>query len=269
MGFKTKSKILGLTATASIAMIIAGCGGSGGGTVVVPGNVNVSGGLTAGTSTSAATVDATGGEQKIFNAFGTLVGVLPQGQVVPAGGSFAIIPKGVPILNSLTLKGRASGDVWVNGILSSVKITNRTTGSLLQGAQLDGNLLLAAGTTNYLQLDGPFVVASGGQTLDINGSIYLTVETNNGGVTSLPSGISGTLPANGSSSSNGQVMTSTAGAAFGGRQFSLTIFHGNGTLSKTVTANGSGTASFNDIVSGSNSSIPTGGVTSVSLDILP
>ncbi len=269
MGFNTNKKILGLTAITSIAMIVAGCAGSGSGVPVIPGVVTVNGGLSAGTSSNSTSVDATGGEQQVFNSFGSFVGVLPQGEMIVAGESFAVIPAGVPILNSLSLEGRASGDVFVNGVLTGVHIVNRLSGTLLQGAMFDKPLIMPRNRRWTIRMEGPFLVASAGQILRISQNISMTIESNGGATTSIPTFIGGTLPANGANSSNGQVMTAGIPTVFSGRMFRLTISHANGVLQKTQTLNLGGQVSYNDVVAGSNSAIPSNGVNNVDFSLLP
>ncbi len=260
IGMKNTTKIFSAAAVAALALVVTGCGGSGSGTPVTPGTVNANGGIVtlervAGTSATAAGTDVV-----ITDAGGTELGILPDGSSFVAGDSFAVVPSGTPFLTDLSLSGRAPGDVFVDGQLSRIKISNRTSGSLLQGAQFDRKLILTRGTHSVV-CTGPFTMSNGGQVLTI-GQFQFLVEVMPNGKSSIPTSILGTLPSNGGST-QGKSLTVLSNSAFGGRMFQLFIDHSNGVLDKTVKSSLGGASTYNDLQIGANAQIPNSGLNSI------
>jgi hypothetical protein len=276
MGFNMNKKVLGLAALAAMAVIVTGCGGSGGGTVVTPGSVTLKGGAATTSGTSTSTVDATSGSVVVTTPSGSVIGELPAGLTLPVGSGYAVVPAATPLFTSITLASKAPGDVFtsvdggVTYTLAKAKATNRAVGSLTQGLQFDTPLLIPSGKNVRIKIEGPFTAGQVGSQLSISGSLELGIAAIPSSIstdttTTLPASVDGALPANGNSTLGKSISITAATQLFNGKSFTLKIVHNNGTLQKTSTISG-GVATFSDLADqNGNSNIPSTGVQSVQL----
>ena len=255
-----------------VATAIAGCGGSGSSTTTPGTQVNVSGGISTGSTTSTVGANATGGPVSITLSDGT-IGTLTTG-IIPAGGTGFIIPKGAFLWTNLGFPGglkpnRAPHPVYLTAIDGIPTFSQIATISANQtaGANLDSTIVFPTAFHSYdVTLSGPFVVTSGVTTLNITGDVTLHFEVSGGGI-SLPASITGQLPANGGTAfDNGQTLNATI-PGYAGRNFRLTINTGIATLDQTRTANSSAAVTFNKTTS-NNGAIPNTGISSVYFGIV-
>ena len=265
-------KISKLALAALVVAAIAGCGGSSSSTT--PGNqVNVNGGISTGTATSVTGANATAGPVQITLSDGT-IGTLTSG-VIPAGGTGFIIPKGAFLFSNLRFPGglkpsRATHAVYQtakNGV-PEFNLIGTVSSNQSSGVNLDKTIVYPTDSGNYdIRLTGPFEVVSGNTTLSIQGGIDLHFEISGGSI-SLPSTVTGQLPANnGSTRAIGIALNMTV-PGFGNRQYRLAITKGGGNLDKTVTANGTA-VTFTDLFNQGNATIPDQGISSIYFGIVP
>lgn len=249
-----------LAAASILALGLVGCGG--GGHVSVPPTNNptpvaVTGGVTpvAVTTTTDIPASDTPGLTTITlpgDATPSVV-ALATGDAIPAGTPLAIIPSGTAFIDGLNGGARDPGDVRINGRLIRSHVVN---GKLTPA--------VAIPTGHYtLTVEGPFTITSNGSTLTMQSAAF--VFDCNGHQLSLPTGIDGHIPANGSDNWT-NTLTATFAAPYNTGDASLTITHANGTLNqtRTVVASGdTGSCVFHDFQEDQQSHIPSQGVNTV------
>jgi len=245
----------GLMAASIVVAAVAGCGGNSGHIPSNPSNnvVPVEGGVQSLTGTSNTTVAATDSPQIIevtLADHSVVQAVVPAGIAINAGDSVAIVPDNFTLLNGLT--GGASrdpGDIKINGHLSGARIVN---------GHLHPAVALPAGTYT-LDAEGPFAVRNGSAQLTIGE--FLFHFSSNGHRLSLPIGLTGAIPSNGSDNWTNSIIASFASPYDTGNA-TLKITHLNGTLLRTVNLV-NGTATFTDFSEDQQSHIPSQGVSVV------
>lgn len=264
------SKFKSFVGAALVATAIAGCGGSSSSST--PGTqVNVSGGVATGSTTSNTGANATTAPVQITLADGT-VGTLTTG-IIPAGGTGFIIPKGAFLFTNLGFPGglsatRGTHNVYLTAVDDQQQFTNIGTISSNQttGVQLDSTIVFPTVAHSYdVQLTGPFVVTSGNTTLNVKGNLYLHFEVSSAGI-SLPATVTGQLPANGGTAfDNNQALNCTI-PGYADRSFRLVIDKSTGQLDQTRQASGT-SVTFNKNTA-TNGAIPADGVDSISFGIV-
>lgn len=236
-----------IAALASASLV--GCGGSSGSLPAPsPVPVEVEGGLVTKEGVTDAEIPASDSAR---TALVTVDGVsvvvsLPAGVAIPAGTPLAIIPADTEFITGLSGGARNPGDIKVNGKIMGSKVVN-------------GRIRPAIGVPSgrwTLEAEGPFTIRQGSSTLTMQ-KVAFTFDSN-GRVTSLPTSISGAIPANGSNNWKNQ-LASTYVAPYNTGTARLTITHSNGTLDQ-VRDLISGVATFKDFADDQQSKIPAQGV---------
>jgi hypothetical protein len=230
-------------------LMLAGCGG--GSNAPTAETVEISGGAEAQegiaqegviASDESTTIDVT-----VNGA--TVEAVVPANVDVAVGQELAILPQNTAFIGGLTEvpQNRGPGDIWVRG---------RRTGVRLVEGRLSRALAFPAGQYD-LRAEGPLRVGQGATSLTMANVRFFF--SSNGRQLSLPTSITGRIPANGSSNWQNSV-TVTFGVPYRTGTASLSIDHRNGTLSKSDPVDANGTATFADLYQDSASMIPDRGV---------
>jgi len=269
------SKRLGIygliSAAALVSGVLVGCGGSsasvqGASPVVVTtgGITNTSGAGPAGGVTSSSAPQQV---QVTLSSGATVTGTLPAGETIPAGGTIATIPAGVPIIQGLTLGPKfhgghsapatgGQGEVWVDG--TNTGLTVDSSGSL------SGVLILVTGA-HTIHAQGPFSIVTGIQQLGV-GQFNFGVVVLADGNASIPVGLNLRLPSNGGTLANGNYVTVTYPTPdFAAGSGSLFIGYSGITVTKTL-AMQNGVATYNQLTPKTSSAIPQGGVDNVTFN---
>jgi len=248
-----RKRFSGLVAVAILSGSIVGCGG---GLSSLPGNtpvpVNVDGGVTTETGTSTTVITADDDPHTILVAIGGTNETvsIPAGVSVANGENIAIIPDGTEAIVGLQGGSRAPGDITVNGKKCGAKVVN-------------GKIHPAIGFPKgryTLVAEGPFTIRQGSSVLTMQ-RVSFTFDSN-GHVLSLPIGIHGSIPSNGSNNWQNSITANFIGT-YGDGTASLTITHSNGTLARVVDLV-SNKATFTDFRDDPQSHIPAQGVDLVS-----
>lgn len=243
---------------------MSGCGGSGSAKPSFPtGTLNFSGASTTeDTSTSAATVPATGGTT-ITTAGGLTAvipsGVAPAGTTYPAGTEFAIIPMGVGFSGSVP----SGSQLTINGVASS-------------GALVGSNGLLVVNVALPVTAEGiQYSITFPDATLSTTKSLTVAEITFTGKfylltnpvriVSPVPTNMTGTLPNNGQNAAGSQVVTSF-GSGNDGRSTQLKVDYGTGFLLNQNKTIASSRATFSDFFFDSQN-VPNNGVRLVAFNV--
>jgi len=262
-----------ITAAALVSGALVGCGGSSA-TVGTSQPITVTGGVVTnvgglasgqsavGTSTSPQQIQVTtsGGA----TVSGTVppgtppigatstVGVIPSNQPFFSSGGFAAVKAKAPTAHPVNIS-YDQGHTWV---WSGVNVN--------PDLSLDGNLILLAGTSPWLQLPGAYAFVGGIHQLTVQTFVFgLHVDVN--GIVSLPTSDTLKLPYNGGITAGGYFASVTLPSAFVSGQVNLTITgltSGTKTQSKNIASN---TVTFSDPNSDSKDGVPGTGVDTVSV----
>lgn len=270
--------LFGILASAAVVSgVLAGCGGSSssvqGLTPFVPVTGGVSGGTTA-TSNNSVSASTTPQQVQVTLPDGsTLTGTLPAGQAINAGDVVGVVPPNQPIIGGISYAGpkRAAspGDLFVDGTDSGIQINPDTSFPVF--------VILPNGQ-HTLSESGPFNISNGNNTLTVQQFIFkLEVQSILGvGLISLPTSVTGRLPANGGSTANGNGVAVDLVGQFVGHTATLTVQWPGVTKAQTKRLNGISIlgvqfaeAKFRDPLSDSSDVIPATGVNTVELDINP
>jgi len=250
-------RIGGLLVASIVVAAVAGCGGNTGGIPNSPTNnvVSVDGGVHAQGAVSNTSLSAESDSRVIEvtpAGSGTPIqAIVPPGIAVNSGDQLAIVPADVLLLNGLEGgANRDPGDIKINGRL----VPNL---HIVQG-RLNHALALPAGHYD-LEASGPFSVRNGAAQLTIQQFIFHF--NCDGRRLSLPVGLEGDIPSNGSNNWTNSVTATFTNPYIGGTA-TLKITHLNGVLQRTVDVV-NGTATFTDFQNDPQSQIPSQGVTTV------
>jgi len=270
--------LIGILAGAAVVSgVLVGCGGSSSSVQGINPFVPVTGGVTGSTTATATTsVTASTTPQQVQVTLpdgSSETGTVPAGQSVSAGSVVGVVPANQPVLGGITYAGpkkkAAPGDLFVDGVDSGIQINPDTSFPVL--------VILPNGP-HTLQENGPFNISSGSNTLTVQTFIFkLQVESILGaGLVSIPTSVSGRLPANGGSTANGNGVTVQLVGQFVGNSSTLMLAWPGVTKTQTRVFTGFNIlgvqfaqATFHDPLSDSSDTIPGTGVNTVELDINP
>lgn len=249
----------GVAAVSMLAFGVWGCGG--GGHVSLPDNggsndtVEITGGVvpvSATTTTDIPASDTPGLTLLTLPGSASPTEVaLATGDAIPAGTPLVVIPAGTSFISGLTGGARNSGDILINGKLIRSKVVN---------GQISPAIALPSGRYT-MAVEGPYNIKQGSVTLTTQGASFQF--DCNGRQLSLPTGLTGKIPANGSDNWKNSV-AATFSSDYSTGTASLTIVHANGTMAQTRTAS-NGAVTFHDFSEDARSHIPVQGVQSINL----
>jgi hypothetical protein len=275
-----------ISAAAIVSGILAGCGGSNS-VSGLGGTVATTGGITTAPGTSATPVASSPSPQQVqvTTANGPITGTLPAGESIPANGSVATIPPGVPIIVGLTLSTAFHGRQTVpvptatggakpaSGSQGQVYVDGQNTGLTVDSSgDLSGYLILTPGTHTVTAF-GPFTIVGGSGLAPTQltvGVFNFGVPVHSDGIAAVPTNLNMKLPSNGGSWTHGPFVTvtyptpdfaSSAGTLIIVVDNARTITDGKVFTNGIATYNG-----FGNTFPG-KSNIPNGGVQSVTFNV--
>ncbi len=195
---------------------------------------------------------------------GPVDAMLPGGLSVTAGETLAVFDTSEVLIEGLSVAGggntapsrQSAGEIFVrrNGVGQQFS----TGVFVLSSGRLSRRFVLPDGMYEVF-ISGPFLIARGGNRLDIQSFIFHGEVRN--GQASIPRTISGQLPINGGSSFPLRLNIQMKNR-FSAGYVELKVVHANGILHQDKTlANGS--AQFHDLVFSGNSVIPQTGLQTV------
>jgi hypothetical protein len=212
-----------ISAAAIVSGILAGCGGSNN-VQGLGGTVDTTGGITTSSGTSATGASSSSAPQQVqvVTSSGPITGTLPAGESIPAGGTVAVIPPGVPIIQGLTLASfhghqtipvasgtnakpttGSQGQVWVDGTNTGLVVDS--------SGELSGYLILTPGN-HVVTAYGPFSIVGGSAFAPVSltvGVFNFGVVVLGNGAASVPTALNMRLPSNGGSWAHGPFVTTT------------------------------------------------------------
>ena len=242
----------------------------------VAGLIQTSGGVTSGSGsgTPGASSGATPTQVQVTVNGSVVTGTLPASETIPASGIVCVVSPGIPILNGLTLTPKAHIKVHTptasSGVQGEVDVDGWDTGLTVNAAgDLSGYLLLVPGN-HTITANGPFDIVGGSAfnptTLTV-GKLIFKVSVNDGGVGSIPSALSVSLPINGGNLRRPHFVKVTYPTPdFVAGTGVLTLKWAGTTIAKTVTVI-KGKATFEALTN--DELVPITGVTSVEYDYVP
>jgi len=265
-----------LAAAAMVSGVLVGCGGSSASVQGINVSVPVTGGVSnqGATLNTAVTASTSPQQVQITAADGTTqTVVVPPGESFNAGDPAIVLAPNQPILSGLTVGPRVHGGKPQQGGGSQIYIDGLPSGVFLNAVgALTLGLLLGPGN-HTMSVSGPFSITGTSSTgtpstLDITDSINLNAVVKIvGGLpfASLPINVTGKLPGDGGSTSNGN---SVSGSLFGFTvgYGQLTIVWPGVTKNQKVPLRASGvtgTFTFHDPLSDSQDTIPSTGISSL------
>lgn len=256
-------KFTGLLATALIAGGLIGCGGNGSNPSSSDEGVTASGGIQQSTAASTTEVPASDTTQ-LVTLGGASVLVPPTATAIPAGTEYAVLAENIPIISNtvgLDAQTRAFGDTIIRVLPNGPSVT--LSGLFDRNFQLTRRVGFGPGSYQ-IEVDGPWEVTGGFKSVTTQKFVFdFTV---NAGKATLPTSISGVLPANGTSTGTpGTFVSGNIPGVFAGTEATLKLTAGQSSISKTVTtgsATGLGSPfRFEDLVGGF--AIPQSGLDSI------